>query len=439
MTASPQPIDDQTPPFHKAADVSASAKQQDKQNQASGQSSPIEDPNRRTKILFFYQDFGAAGGIERFIAQLAKDLFDAKSYDPIVVCTHDSPLYHRLKEHRINVHGIESSGWLSNPHLRFLDLATWRQVKQILDREKPDLVHVHIGHLEHLFFKRWGYPVVYSFHGYGSLYSMANVMNPVKRWIKQLTRKCFRWMAGKLDALVFVSHAEQRRMISEEYLDPDMQAEVVHNGIDLTLIEEKVGKTDIITMRRTLGLPVKAPLVSFINRLDANKNPWHFLELVDRLCAIPELEAVHFVIAGNGPLEDEVRVRTRLKPYRDRIHVVGYQKDIYPLIATSSLIVHIPDREGFGLGVLEAMALGVPCIATKVGGIPEIVDIPEQSELLVYPGDIDGMVQRAVQWLNPENTQRDELIQSLKTRAQEFDLSRQTASILEVYHRVLNI
>ncbi len=400
---------------------------------------PASHERRETglpKILFFYPDLGAMGGIERYIHQVGLMLKDRHAFQPVVVCSEGTPFFHRLKADGLRVHGVRSNPLLSRPALRGLDKSLWGQVRRIVATEQPALVHVHIGQNENLRFRHWGFPTVYTFHGYGPLYSLEATKNPIKRLYKRLSQPRFRRMIDDLDAFMIVSHTERDRLLTEGYLHSADTATVIHNGLcpgQWALPENRNIPGD-------LNLPPKARLVSFINRLDHNKNPLLFVEMAEELTLRGNIEDhVYFLIAGDGPLTQAVRNRIAASSARNRIRYAGYRADARELIAASEAVVHVSSMEGFGLGILEAMALETPCVAFANGAIPEILDIPEARPLLVTPGDLGALVRRVEALLKSPAADRKKLTEALRLRATEFDLNITVDKLEGVYRRVLHL
>lgn len=387
------------------------------------------------KVLFFYPDLGAIGGIERYIQEITLMLKARQLFEPVVICSNETPFFHHLRVSGLRVYGVDSHPLLTRPALRGLDQSLWGQIRKILSQERPALVHVHIGQAENLRFKRWGFPTVYTFHGYGPLYSLEATKNPLKRLYKRLTQPSFRQMARQLDAFLVVSQTERRRLVEEGYLPTESTAEVIHNGLNLaqwSLPERR-------ELPLHLNLPEDSRLVSFINRLDTNKNPLLFIEMAELLATRQGLDDVYFLMAGDGPLTHTVRHRIAASPIRNRFRYVGYRSDVQAMIAASALIVHVPAMEGFGLGVLEAMALGIPSLAFASGAIPEVLDVPEASPLLVPPGDREALVRQAERLLKYSEGERETLAQALRARAVQYDLNVTVDKLEGVYRRVLHL
>ena len=100
------------------------------------------------------------------------------------------------------------------------------------------------------------------------------------------------------------------------------------------------------------------------------------------------------LMVGDGPDRGPAQALARELDLEDRVVFLGKQVDVAPLLAVADLLLLPSEMEGFGLAALEAMACGVPPIASDVGGLPEVVD-HEQDGFLLPAGDVDAMAEAA--------------------------------------------
>lgn len=403
------------------------------------------------RVLFFYPDYGQSGGIERLLSQTAQWLREGGRIAPIFVCSAGGSLYRSLVElserfpNPFPVYGIPTPRLLMRSWWRTFDVGAWRRLADIVARERPDIAHVHAGLVENLWFRCWGLPVVYTFHGYSTLYSSrpdAGRSLPLpKRLGKALIRHLFRLTAARLDALLFVSHAEKHRMMAEGYLpvtdaDTHRSVAVLPNGAPIAEIRSQAAVSPAgrlssgSDVRKTLGIPAQARCVGFINRLDDNKNPRHFLELARHLAADATLGELHFLLIGDGPLRAEIEREARGLA---NVHILGYRPDVPALLSLLDLLVYPSRREGFGLGLVEAMIVGTPCVAYASAGVVELLDRPPLSDYLVPVDDQAALRREAKRLLCLPPEERAHLSERLQARAAEFDAPRFVERLEAVY------
>jgi N-acetyl-alpha-D-glucosaminyl L-malate synthase BshA len=109
---------------------------------------------------------------------------------------------------------------------------------------------------------------------------------------------------------------------------------------------------------------------------------------------------------GDGPEMKSVCKLVGDFGLKDRVLLLGKQENLEELYSISDLMLLLSEKESFGLVALEAMACGVPCIGTKIGGIPEVID-HEDTGYLCNLGDIEDVANKAIMLLkNPELHQR---------------------------------
>ncbi|AFM24300.1 glycosyltransferase family 4 protein [Desulfomonile tiedjei] len=146
--------------------------------------------------------------------------------------------------------------------------------------------------------------------------------------------------------------------------------------------------------------PTKVGSVLFIGRLVAEKDPLNLLEGF-RLAA-EEVPDATFVIMGNGSLKADVAQRIEAYSLQNRVRLVPAQSDIRPALRNASVFTLPSASEASPNVVIEAMAMGLPIVGTRVGGIPELIE-EGRTGLLVNPGDPRGLADALVSLLaNPD-------------------------------------
>jgi len=142
---------------------------------------------------------------------------------------------------------------------------------------------------------------------------------------------------------------------------------VIYNGID----------TDQAPARgrgrayRALGIGADEPVVGLVGRLVPAKAPAVFLEAV--AIASRTVPALRALIVGDGPLRPEVETQVRRLGLTQRVQMPGIRQDVPELLAGMDVLAFSSEREGLSMAMLEAMATGVPVVATRVGGTPELI------------------------------------------------------------------
>jgi len=258
----------------------------------------------------------------------------------------------------VTVHRIEERG-------RF-DRSVVAALQNVRRQLSPDLVQTHAVK-SHLLARLAGLrPWIAFHHGYTWPDLRARIYNQADRWSLR-----------KAAAVLTVSQPfalELSRMgVSRE------QIHVIHNAIDRGW---GGNKENAAQLRASLGIGEKK-IILIVGRLSREKD---HLTLLDAVRELP----VHLLIVGEGPERGRIEEHVRATGREGSVTLIGQVPSAEPYYAIADIAVLSSLSEGSPNALLEAMAAGVPVVATTVGGIPEIVT-NEESALLVPPGDREAM------------------------------------------------
>lgn len=182
-----------------------------------------------------------------------------------------------------------------------------------------------------------------------------------------------------------------------------------------------------------LGLAPGTPLVGFVGRLSAEKGPEVLVRaaLLARL-ARPEL---HVVFVGEGPMAAELRAMAAAWGLQDHVHLAGPCDDLPALYPELDLLACCSHTEAMPLVLLEAMACGVPAVASRVGGVPDVV-AHGHTGWLVAPGDFDALAQACVQLLADPEARRTMGRQARERALRHFALAASAERIGRLFTRL---
>ncbi|RJP77680.1 MAG: glycosyltransferase family 1 protein [Candidatus Zixiibacteriota bacterium] len=182
-----------------------------------------------------------------------------------------------------------------------------------------------------------------------------------------------RYVYSRVDRILTIT--QRMRGIALQALPADeAKIQALHYGLEPDRLRERAG--DPAATRRRFGLPEAAFLVGLVGRLEENKGQEVLLRAFARIQG--RRPDVHLLMAGEPPPENPGYDRYLERLAQDlgvaeRTHFAGFQVDTAPLFAALDVSVLASREEAFGLVLLEAMAQGVPIVATRAGGVPEIV------------------------------------------------------------------
>jgi glycosyltransferase involved in cell wall biosynthesis len=187
-----------------------------------------------------------------------------------------------------------------------------------------------------------------------------------------------RLIARRIDRVIVVSADQAPGWLARGY--PAARIVVVANGVEAPTVPES--KLDI---RRELGISDSAVVALLVAALRPEKDVAAFVRAV--LLARETHSELIGLVAGEGPDRPDVEAASMGDP---AIRLLGHQADIARLLKAADIFVLASRYEAVPMAILEAMAAGLPVLATSVGGIPDVV-LHGESGLLVAPGDVDAM------------------------------------------------
>jgi glycosyltransferase involved in cell wall biosynthesis len=189
---------------------------------------------------------------------------------------------------------------------------------------------------------------------------------------------------------------------------------VVHNGVDV-----RTSSSDTRRIRRELGVDEVALLLTAVAVLREGKGIDVLLRAVARIAdAFPSMRVV---IAGEGPKREEWEQLARILGIDGRVIWTGFRRDIDDLLEASDLFIHPTLADAFPTVVLEAMAAGLPVIASRVGGVPEIVDDGVTGKL-VPPGNDEALAVAIEEALRTSSWRRDAGAAARERAQREFSI-----------------
>ncbi|MDP6468771.1 MAG: glycosyltransferase [Pirellulaceae bacterium] len=167
---------------------------------------------------------------------------------------------------------------------------------------------------------------------------------------------------------------------------PARLVRVIPNGIDVNRFCNRPGWRRV--SREALGLGSEAPVVGIVAALRAEKNHTLFLQAAARLRE--EMSNAQFLIVGDGPERGEIERTVAQANLSECVHLLGARADIPELLAALDIFALTSHIEANPVSILEAMAMGLPVVATDVGSVSEIV-LPGVTGFLASPGSAEEL------------------------------------------------
>lgn len=213
---------------------------------------------------------------------------------------------------------------------------------------------------------------------------------------------------------------------------PAERCVVVANAVDC---EQYARRLPADEAKRRLGFDPGRLLVGSVGRLSDEKNFDGLIRAVDRL--LREGLDLDLVLVGDGPQRDALRTLVEELGRRDRIHLLGYRSDTIELYQAMDAFVLASLREGLPNVVLEAMAMGVPVVATRVAGLPGLIE-HEADGLLVDPGDGDQLASALARLVQDAGLRERLAAAGRQTVEQKHSFAARMEKIRGIYDRLLH-
>jgi sugar transferase (PEP-CTERM/EpsH1 system associated) len=290
------------------------------------------------------------GGTENGVVNLARAL-DGGFRQSVLAVTAGGPLAARLPpEVAVHVLGKRPG----------LDLRAVGRLAGLLRRLGPDIVHSrNWGALDAVVAARLArVPVViHGEHG-------REAADP--RGLDARRNRIRRLLSPLVTRFVAVSRDLGRWLVDTVGIPRD-KVTVICNGVDT----ERFAEGDRASARRLLGLPLDTVAIGTVGRLDPVKDQ---LGLLEAFGALPPEVPMALVVVGEGPCRGALAERAACPDVTGRVHLLGERRDVPALLAGLDVFALPSIAEGISNTVLEAMATGLPVVATRVGGNPEMVE-----------------------------------------------------------------
>lgn len=229
------------------------------------------------------------------------------------------------------------------------------------------------------------------------------------------------------DRIVAVSAAQAKYL--RGWGVPARKLSVVYNSINPAAFAE----SSPVDLKRRFDLPDEAVVTVAAGRFSREKGQRFLVRAIDR--AVSQDERLHFILFGDGPDLPQVAQWVNERGLSDHIRCPGYETNLIGCLKGADILVNPSRSEGLPNIVLEAMAVGVPVVATKVGGVPELIEDGVSGWLVEYGNE--AMMSGAVAKLSQDAGLRDKFAQAaagvIKNR---FSFEKQAEELKKVYRLV---
>ena len=359
--------------------------------------------------LLLVVDSLEVGGAERHVADLALALA-GKGHDVEVACSVAGALSGPLEEAGVTVRPLTRS-----LVKRRVGPAYAARLRRIVKREGFDLAHAHI----------YSSAVAAALATLGTGTPLVITEHTEALWQGWAARLVSGWASRRARRMIAVSSVIRDRLIERDRV-PHERITVIPNAVSRIS-----GDGSGADPPPDLG---DGPRVGIVARLQPEKGVADFVKAAARVAgSVPE---TGFIVVGDGPLRDELPVLAERLGVRDRIRFLGTRSDVGALMALMDVIAVPSLSEGSPLVTLEAMAAGVPVVASEVGGIPDQIRHRREG-LLVPPGDASSLADAILELLRDPARARTLGEEGYRRATSEFAHETMVARVEGVYRSAL--
>ncbi len=361
-------------------------------------------------ILYLANSGDIIGGGQISLLGLLKRLNRGK-YHPVVVCPSVGSLYDELKRIGVETHIVRMNT------LRNLNFLLWvktiNRLVQLIKSKKIQIIHSNGSRAT-------------IFGGIAARLTKIPLIWHVR--IVNSDKLLDRLLARLASKIIVISKAVSRRF--NWLKNKEDKIVLVYNGIDLERFKPNVG----IRKVRGESLSSKTPMVVTVGRLDWYKGHKYLLEAAEKIVQI--LPDARFLIVGDGEYRKRLENQVKQLNLDENVIFTGNRKDIPEILAGIDLFVLSSVSEGFGRAVAEAMACAKTVVATKAGGLSEVVEDGITGRL-VSPKNSTALAEAIIELLKDKKKAENMGIAGRKRVEKLFSIERNVKSIEELYEKIL--
>lgn len=359
------------------------------------------------KVIHIISDCNAGGAQTHLLNVLREG--GLYGFEIIVVCPSSGYYFDEYKKLSRKIYEVD---------FKRIPLAVLWEIRQILHKEQPHIVHNHmlagciLGSYAALGIRQL--KVVNNLHGH---FDPASKLEWVKVFFyKKVVSTSILWNCY----FIAVSNDNLRQL--EKMGIPRSVIFLIYNGVDTVHFQREMD----IPSRQEDILKIVA-----VSRLHPAKGLDTLLDAAKGLSI-----QVEIAIVGDGPLEKHLKNRIEAERI-DNVKMFGYIKDVRPFLQSADVFIQPSYIESMGIAVAEGMAMGLPVIATNVGGIPELVE-EGQGGFLFQPGKAEALKHKILLLYYCSHDQLVQMGRANRAKIeQEFSVGQMMKNIAALYDRIL--
>lgn len=254
---------------------------------------------------------------------------------------------------------------------------------------------------------------------------------PRHKWLLKPKRVAYRLLYRLTARLVngFIVVADDVKMEMIKTIGPiEDKITVICNGVDVKRYQQPVDKARI---RCRLGVAENVRLMVVVGTLKEQKGHRYLIEAVSSV--VSQFPNLCIILVGDGTLREALQTQTIVLGLNRHVHFLGNRNDVPDLLAASDYFVLPSLWEGLPMALLEAMASGLPIVATDVSGTKQVM-VPDETGLLIPPGDVQQLREAIIRLLS-EPDQAKAMGAAAQRHVESFSARKQAEEHIALYHR----
>lgn len=309
------------------------------------------------------------------------------------------------------------------------DIKAFVAILRLLIKEKPVILHTHSSKAGLLgrwaaWLLRWLFRVpvvIHTPHGHVFFGHFGPIKSHIFLVLERLTDPI-------TNCTVALTEGERKDYVKMS-VSPDHKLVTIHSGVDIGPYQNC--PVDITQKRQSLGFSDDDTIIAMVGWLLPIKGPEYLLEAMIPILKNLSSPRVKLIFVGKGDLEPALRRRADEMCVSEYVTFLGWRDDIPQIMQAIDILVLPSMNEGMGRVLVEAMAAGKPCVASRVGGIPDLI-LDGKNGFLVEPGDVAALA-KAIGALISNRELRHQMGANGKVVAQRYSVEKMVEQIDMLY------
>ena len=351
------------------------------------------------------------GGIGNYILSLSA-MLKKKGLD-VIVASSGGNLEGKLSRYGIPHRGLDiDTKFEFSPKV----FSSAVRISGIVKKEGVDIIHAHsrVSQAASLFASMIsGVPFVTTCHGY----------------FKKRSRGVFDTWGKKVIAIsdAVKIHLKDDLGVSEK------RTELIYNGVDIDRFSRRYLEREMSALRKELGMK-DGPVIGTVGRLSSIKGQRFLIQAMrDVISHVPDAQCL---IVGSGDEEFNLKGLARSRGLEDSIYFVPSHPETQKFLAIMDVFVFPSVQEGLGIALLEALASGKACVASRAGGISNVI-VNGSNGMLVDVGDVPAISKAVLSLLKNPDLRKEMGSRGMTLVTEKFTLNSMAERIIELYGKVL--